>query len=271
MLQRDFPGALLRLTLTLFASCAIASAHNIERGGHHGGALHFSHPLVTESPSPDTKVRFDYFLANESGADRQTLRFEGEYAFSPSLSLELDAPYTFLNPDAAPSQHNPDNAELALKYANFHFAGRGLLFGGGLELGLPTGSDEKGIGSSHVGEVAPYLDFGYRRDRWQFVGFAIFGRPVNTRDADEEADLELEWNLSALYEVSPTVRALVELNASHANGGEEDGANVVNITPGLKFRPTSDPRLSVGMGISLPLTGEREFESMPVVSVFYHF
>lgn len=50
-------------------------------------------------------MRLDYFFANETGeegepgAKRHTTRFEAEYAFTPLLSLELDVPYTFLNPD----------------------------------------------------------------------------------------------------------------------------------------------------------------------------
>ena len=30
-------------------------------------SLHFSHPLIAESPSPDTKVRLDYFFLNVDG------------------------------------------------------------------------------------------------------------------------------------------------------------------------------------------------------------
>ncbi len=32
--------------------------------------LHFSHPLISESPSPDTKVRFDYLAAKEGGDEK---------------------------------------------------------------------------------------------------------------------------------------------------------------------------------------------------------
>ena len=54
--------------------------------------LHFSHPLVAESVSPDTKLRFDYLFRDEEGAgNRHTARVEGEYAFSPSVVLRLRA------------------------------------------------------------------------------------------------------------------------------------------------------------------------------------
>ncbi len=65
-------------------------------GSHEEQGLHFSHPLISESPSPDTKVRFDYIYENTAGEEKgkqNSLRFEGEYAFSRSLSAEIDVPY----------------------------------------------------------------------------------------------------------------------------------------------------------------------------------
>ena len=138
---------LLSLTgLTVSVGCrATAWAHDHASDSHDSGDLHFSHPLVAESPSPDTKVRVDYFFANEpgkegkAGANRHTLRFEAEYAFAPWLSLEVDAPYTFLIPDKGEASDNPDNVEIGLKYANFTFAKHGLLLAAGLSSACPPG------------------------------------------------------------------------------------------------------------------------------------
>lgn len=238
--------------------------------------LHFSHPLISESPSPDTKVRFDYFFANEpgeedeAGANRHTLRFEGEYAFAPWLSLEVNVPYTFLDPDEEEGTDRLDNVEVGIKYANFTFAEHGLLLGGGIEFGLPTGNEEKGIGSDHVLEVEPFVDFGYQRDRWEIVGFTSFGLPVNENDEDE-ADLELGWNLSVLFHLTPQIETLLEFDGQHVFGGEEDGVDVVNVTPGFKVQPFDDPNFQVGVGVSLPLTDDKEFHARLILSVFYHF
>ena len=53
---------------------------------HYGHSrLHFAHPLVAESPTPDTKVRFEYIYARETeeeDANRHTLGLEAEYAFA---------------------------------------------------------------------------------------------------------------------------------------------------------------------------------------------
>ena len=54
-------------------------------------------------------------------------------------------------------------------------------------------------------------------------------------------------------------------------GGDEDGFDVVNITPGVKIRPSDDSSFQIGLGVSLPLTSDREFHAMPVLSAFWHF
>ncbi len=240
---------------------------------HEHAPLHFSHPLIAESPSPDTKLRFDYIYRRETGeqkAYRHTLRFEGEYAFRPWLSAEIDVPYTFRNPDDGPARRSFDTVELALKLASFVLAERGVLLGGGLELGLPTGDDSKEIGSDEILEVEPFLDFGYRYRQLETVGFLRFGIPTNA-SGGEEPDLELGWNFSFLYHLTPRIEGLLEFDAEHVFGGEEDGKTVVNITPGLKLAPFALRNLEIGAGASLPITSDEEFDVRAIFSIFYHF
>ncbi len=98
---------------------ALASAGALQTFAHedhaHPDGLHFSHPLITESPSPDTKIRLDYFFLNVDGEvedeelgeegegpskfKESTVNLELEYAFTRNISIEADIPYTFINPD----------------------------------------------------------------------------------------------------------------------------------------------------------------------------
>lgn len=241
---------------------------------HDDTILELSHPLIAESPLPETKVRLDYFFSNdpgkadEAGTGRHTLRFEAEYAFTPWLSLDVAAPYTFLKPDEGKNTDRLDNVKVGLKYANYAFAQRGLLLGGGIDLGLPTGNEEAGIGSDHVVKIEPFVDFGYKRERLEIVGFTFFGLPINEEDA---ADLKLGWNLSVLYHMAPRIQTLLEFNGEHVFGGEEAGVDVVNATPGIKIEPFADPRIQVGVGVSLPMTSDKQFHARSVFSVFYFF
>lgn len=266
-----------RLLLPLFAAGLAflpgwAFAH--EPGAQGGGRLHFAHPLISETPSPDTKLRLDYLFENRTGdaaAESHTVNLEAEYAFTPSLSVEANLPYTFLNPDSGANERAIDNAEIALKYANFAFAQRGLLVGGGLELGLPTGDDSEGIGSNNILDIEPFLDFGYRRDALEVVGFLSAGFPTN-KNGEDEADSELGWNLSFLFHATERVSTMLEFDGEEINGGEEDGISIVNVTPGIKFAPlASDRNFKIGAGVSFPLTDDREFHTRAIVSLFQHF
>ncbi|RMF70097.1 MAG: hypothetical protein D6740_08750 [Alphaproteobacteria bacterium] len=263
-----------------------ATAHEDHGAGGHG-FLHFSHPLFTESPSPDTKLRVDWFFARLVGeetadgdaldpaalpADFHSFRLEGEYAFTPSLSLEVDLPVSLRDPAGlAGGVSSLDTVDVALKYANFHFADQGLLLGGGIEFGLPTGSDAKGIGSDHIIDIEPFLDFGFQRGALELVGFLSAGLPVNDRPEDGAADAELGIDLSALYHVSSRFALLIELNGEHVYGGEEAGLDVWNLAPGFKVRPWKELALKIGFGVQIPVGGRKEQKIRTLLSVFYHF
>jgi hypothetical protein len=77
--------------------------------------------------------------------------------------------------------------------------------------------------------------------------------------------------LSFLYHVTPRIEGLLEFDSEHVFGGEEDGNTVVNITPGLKIAPFASHKLTIGAGVSLPITSDEEFDVRTILSIFYHF
>jgi len=243
-----------------------ASAHE-----HDATALHFAHPLIAESPTPDTKVRLDYFFDNLSaGGTIHTSRLEAEYAPRRWVSFELDAPYSFLRPGNGANENHFNTVSIALKLAWYGLEEQGFLLGGGFETGLPTGSEASGIGSDTVVELDPYLSTGYRNGRSETVAFAHFGIPTNG-DAAVEPDLEFTWNASSLVHLGSRLSALVEADGVHVSGGAEDGFDSVHLTPGVKVRPLRETEIEIGGGFRFPLTDERDVESTAVASVFYHF
>ena len=77
------------ISIVVFASMAVTPLNASAQVGHdasddhHKAPLHFSHPLFSESPSPDTKIRLDYLYANLARrVHENTFQVEGEYAFS---------------------------------------------------------------------------------------------------------------------------------------------------------------------------------------------
>lgn len=249
------------------------SKNGHEVASHEHIGLHFSHPLISESPSPDTKIRFDYSFRNISHksekAKENELRVELEYALHPSFSLELDIPFVFLNHDFGNNVSAFEKVEVGLKFANFAFEQHNLLLGYGIEFGFPAGDERKGIGSEHIFEIEPFLNAGYKWRFLEVISFVEFGIPINQREGEEE-ETELGYNLALIYNIHPRVQGILEFDGETVLSGDENGESVLNITPGVKFRPSADKSLEVGAGVSFPISDKEDFETQLLLSLFYH-
>ena len=261
--------------ILLTANSNFLSAHEGESHAEKG--LHFSHPLISESPSPDTKIRLDYFFMDIEGEEEQggglknhTIRLEAEYAFSRNISIEVDAPYTFINPDEGIGVDHLNNIEVGLKLASFIFEQYSLLLGGGIEFGIPTGDDQKGIGSDHILEIEPFLSMGYKYNNFELVSFISLGFPVNQDDGEDESD-EFGYNVSLLYHLTNGIEVLLEIDGEVALNGEEDGESILNIDPGIKILPFNNKDIHIGFGAGFPLTEDEAFEYRLIGSLICHF
>jgi len=265
-------------------------------GDHHLG-LHFTHPLIAESVSPDTKIRIDHqFLDLPDGDQLNIGVLEGEYAFMRAFSIEAGIPYSYT--DAAFG-----NLEVALKFANFALEEYGLVLGYGVEFGFPTAAeheeevspalatlaatldgppkitrvDPRPLNSSSGGELgepewelAPFLNIGWKRGALEVVAWGKLGVPF-AQDAGDEVATELGYNLSALYHVSPRWQAVLELDGSGGISGPTVGEDVLNLSPGLRWRIFADTPFVIGTSVGFPLTHEESFGTRWVTSVFWHF
>ena len=265
-------NSILKHSPILFVSFLLASAAGADEHRPHDSGLHFSHPLVSESPSPDSKIRADYALmkeTNEEDALIHRVDLIGEYAPARWVSVEIALPYTIADRDEEANRHNLDNMEVALKLASFAFEDEGLLLGGGLEVGLPTGNSSNDIGSDRLVMIEPFVDFGLKRAGFELVGFLKFGFPAN--ENSDDPDWELGWNASLLYHATPWLEPILEFDGERVWGGEEDGETVAHVSPGFKLKPLADSDFKIGTGISLPITNDEEFDLRWLLSVFYHF
>ncbi|MCH7827096.1 MAG: hypothetical protein IIC75_03835 [Bacteroidetes bacterium] len=236
--------------------------------------IHFAHPLITETPSPDTKIRFDYFYRNiNSGVlKNHTTRLELEYAFAPSFSIEVDIPYTILKPSLGSTESNFNTISIGFKFANYAFEESNILLGYGLEFGIPTGDQDVGIGSNHILEIEPFFSIGYKIDKFDIIGYIAFGIPTNLdTNVGDEFETEFESNLSLMYHANENLQLLLELDRSAVINGDEAGTIVMNISPGIKFNPFNNPNIFFGISAGIPVTNTELFDSRIIGSVFYHF
>jgi hypothetical protein len=261
---------LLVATLSVLPFAATQAQEHEE--DHDHDHLHFSHPMVTESPSPDTKLRLDFLAARTNGSaglHENTVRLEGEYAFNHGVSLAIVTPFVSRTAPAGERASGLGNVELSLKAASLAFGEHGLLIGGGLSAGLPTGSDKKAIGSAHIVELEPFLDAGYKRDEFELVGFALLSSTLHRR-AGEEAERNLTFNFSALYQLQSRLEGLIEVTTSRALVGVESGSQQTFIAPGLKVYPFTNRKLMFGASAELGTGAVRDTRVL-LVSGFYHF
>jgi hypothetical protein len=238
--------------------------------GHHAHP-HFTHPLVTESPLPEKQVRFDAAFGRGSDAEEFAVEASIEFAFTPSLGVELALPYVWADREGGGGGDGVGNAEVAVKYADYRFGESGLVLGAGLALELPTGDDEAGTGDDRRLVLEPSVGFGYRSGSLEVIGLVRFAVPVNERAPEAAAvDLEIGADLSLLYHFTPTVAGLLEFNGSAVAAGASD-ESLLTINPGLSLDPTGDGRLRVGIGAGVPVTDDAEFDWEARTMVIVHF
>lgn len=264
----------------LLAAAAIASlsvpaaAQHADRDDDHDHGhdyLHFSHPLITESPSPDTKVRLDAAFESSDvppGSRSTALRGEVEYAFSRSLSLAIVAPFVRITSPRGARGSALGSVELSAKAASLVFARSGVLVGGGMSVGLPTGSDAKGIGSGHLYELSPFVDAAMRRGNVEAVGFLTYSTVTN-RHAGDPSEGSATLNGSVLWRVVPQIELLGEVATSRAIGGGEGAHYETFLAPGIKWRPESWPKLAIGVAAVRGVGIARTTNGVQL-SAFYH-
>ncbi len=244
-----------------------------EHAGHsHTDPLHFLHPMITESPLPENEARLEFRHANLLGDEGDEFTLTGTVELAPVrwFSVELSAPITHLVPDMGSTATRLGNVGVGVKFASFALEECGILLSSGVELGLPTGNEERGIGNDHVLEVEPWFGFGFKRDRFEWITRVGLGIPTNQND-EKEADVELEWASSVLYHIDEKVAALVEIDGLSVFGEEEDGFGSVSVTPGVRIYPFENRDVSLGLGVRLPVTDDRDSHIQAIFTLFFHF
>lgn len=255
--------------LVLFSFTFLLAQDDDHDDDHHHG-LHFSHPLITESASPDTKLRFNYSYERSRTDDGartsdHSVSVEYEYAFARSFSVAVTTPYVFRRTDGSPDENHFDNVEISLKAASFAFEEKKILPVYGINFGLPTGN-HTGIGSSHVVEIEPFAGLGVMKGKFEFIGFGAFGFKANRNSTDDEGH-EFNYQISSMYKFSPRFQGLLEFDGHNSLTGES--SHVFNVSPGFKFIPAE--HWQFGAGVGFPLTNDRDFQVRAIFSVFYHF
>ena len=81
----------------VIACLAVLSGSAAVAGGSTVTTLHFSQPLLTQSPMPETRARVDVATQDEEEDEgtvkESALRVGAEYAFHRTFSIVVDVPF----------------------------------------------------------------------------------------------------------------------------------------------------------------------------------
>ena len=261
--------AILVLILLLFPLSNVFAQYIPHITDSNRYELHFSHPLNAESISPDTHARLDYSFSNlGNNATQNGFNVEMEYAITPAFSFSASLPYQILNPAHRPGMAHTDNLELSFKFANYTFATHHVLLGYGFNFDLPTGSTQKGIGSSNVLGLSPFFDMGYMWHRWEWVGFATFDIPTGQKNpTNVQNGLNLQF--ATVYHVTHNVQGIFEAQRTCILNGINACKDMWYLTEGAKITHIKNSPITLGLGVREPLTKLHNFNFQGLVSVFY--
>lgn len=216
----------------------------------HVHLLHFTHPLIAESVTPDTKVRLNY--AHHRHTDETDWELEGEYAFGQAFSIETGAEY---DQHAAAFTH----VHVTPKVASFRWQERMLLAGYGVTLGVPVAGES-------AYDVEPFLNAGIKRGDWEFSAWSKYTHTF-ARGLEPAANA-MGYNIVALLHSNARLQPVVELDGAAFSSSTE--GNQTRVTPSLRFVPIMDSGLALAAGITVPVAGEKE-SSTVALSALYHF
>jgi len=264
-------SARIRSLSTLVLAAAGVAAADHAHAHASDASLHFNHPIVTESPSPDTKLATYLRHADGDEGSESELEVEAEYAFSHVLSIAISAEWASIDPEEGSGASGLAALEIAVKLANVAFAKQGILVTSGLEVGLPVGDDDDGLGSDHLTTIAPFAAIGWKHGAAETVAFFTLEAPINQdQGAGEEAETELEFDLSYLHHLDSRCALLLELNGSTVLSGDGDGTTEIDLSPGVKWKALPEHGLDIAFALSFPLHDDPEHDWQAQLAAFWH-
>lgn len=246
------------------ASSVARAQHSHEHEAHEHGGLHFSHPLLTESPSPDTKLRFDFGRVLNATPRDNVAKLEGEFAFSPAVSVAVTGSHAWSSGEAG-SGERTNSIEVSMKGASFAFRDRGVLIGGGLGMDVPLSMGRSSTAEKEHVALEPFVDWALKREAFELVTLAAYSTTIG-RSAEREHRVEIRG--SGLVAVTKMIDLLGEIEFIKPLSGLER-SSTVRLAPGAKIRPWVDRELAFGLSVPLGV-GNLNSRSL-LASVFYHF
>lgn len=281
----SFRRAAIAAPLGLLASSLAAAEGHHHHGGGEAGPLHFTHPLVAESPTPDRKIHLGYRFDAADELDSHELHLHAEYSWHPAISVGFGQAWS-MQDDGHETEAGLGNLHFGVKTANFAFAEHGVVITAAFGVVAPIGDDD--IQGHHGGDhwtLEPVLGGGWRNADWEVVALGRFSLPVDQDEPDDEdhhmmmmshheetrvVEERFGFNASLMRHLPAGWSVVIELQGESILAGDEAGDTEVEAIVGGQVHPPGWPGVGLGAGVAVPLEdGERDVALL--ASAMWHY
>lgn len=237
------------------------------------GELNFPRPLITGKAMPEQEVilggQFTRNVRNLSPGSEQSMAFAGsiEYRIDGRTEVELEVPVEAINQDPGSSTAGLGDVAISLKRVIFFSVQHLTIVTAGLELGLPTGRSNQGLGSGEL-TWEPNLRAGWRWDDLIIQGHISLELPQQTANTSSA----FLYNIAFGYEFEPDPRLeivpMVELNSETPLNGPDGGRTLSAVLPELRLKWLT---WSAGAGVQVPFTHLKDFDIRALFDITYEY
>lgn len=224
--------------------------------------ISFFYPLATRRPIIERELEVQ--LVHSKGLEgRETAALLAlEWPVLPRLQLEVEIPFTILDPDAGKVVAGFGDIELQAKLQVFKSVQYRALVAFGLEMKLPAGSRARGLGGEHA--IEPFLTAGIALGPFDLIGEVAYEWILNGDDRPREQ--EFTARLALGYPVSRWFTPLLELltlTRTRGPAGEAEESTLLHkmrvyLVPGINIRPR--PGMTLRAGFQVPVTTAKDFD-----------
>lgn len=227
------------------------------------GELNFPRAIVTEKAFPEDEAMFVTSVAT-GGAGEVANTMIYEKRVGARSQIEVIVPFSSIEAETGGWGTGIGDIALGAKSALFHNRGSGTIFSAGVEVGLPTGNEDRGFGSGHT-TVEGFLAFGQGLPGGGFFQ-AQAGLGVPTNGATKEAFWRLVLGRTfSQRDFGRLWSPMVELVATR---GLADGeTSLWDIVPQFQVTLSRRQHVRAAFGAQVPLNG-RESRYTQVVAYF---
>lgn len=230
------------------------------------GELNLPRPLITDKAYPEQEAILGSRFGR--GPSRATEVFgNAEYRLNGLTSVELSVNYTDIHLDGGQPASGLGDTDVSINRV-VAFSRRDLwLASVGLELGLPTGSKSRGLGT---GELVwePFVRAGWDWHQVVIQGDVILEFPQKT--ADVNSLIVYNVAIGRYFQPDPRLQItpMVEFNSETSLVGSARGDTKSVILPQLRVLWL---QWSAGVGVEVPITALRDFDVRPMFDVTYEY